>query len=59
VFQAHDYSIVKPLAAGQLVEVLADFSAPGPPISLLVAPGKRVSPKVRAFAEFIVGAVGQ
>ncbi|HYQ01149.1 MAG TPA: LysR family transcriptional regulator [Polyangiaceae bacterium] len=59
LFQAHDYSIAKPLAAGRLVEVLADFSASGPPISLLVAPGKRVSPKVRAFSEFIVGAVGQ
>jgi len=54
VFQAHDYSVAEPLAAGRLVQVLADFAAPGPPISLLVAPGKRASPKVRAFAEFML-----
>jgi len=59
VFQAHDYSVAKPLAAGRLVEVLADFIAPGPPISLLVAPGKRVSPKIRAFVEFMIETVGE
>lgn len=59
LFQAHDYSVARPLATGRLVEVLADFSAPGPPISLLMAPGRRVSPKVRAFVEFIVDVVGE
>ncbi|HEX2674339.1 MAG TPA: LysR family transcriptional regulator [Polyangiaceae bacterium] len=59
LFQAHDYSVAKPLAAGRLVEVLADFSAPGPPIWLLMAPGRRVSPKVRAFVDFIVDTMGE
>jgi LysR family transcriptional regulator, regulator for bpeEF and oprC len=54
VFQAHDYSVAAPLATGRLVEVLHDFSTTGPPISLLLASGKRVSPKVRAFVDFIV-----
>jgi len=58
VFQAHDYAVAAPLAAGDLVEVLADFSTPGPAISLLVAPGKRSSPKVRAFAEFLREVLG-
>jgi DNA-binding transcriptional LysR family regulator len=54
LFQAHDYVVGEALAQGRLVEVLADFTAPGPPISLLLAPGKRSSAKVRAFVEFIV-----
>jgi len=58
LFQAHDYSVAAALAAGRLVEVLADFSAIGPPISLLVAPGRRSSPKVRVFIDFIVGLLG-
>src|SRR6478735_1878530 len=58
VFQAHDYAVARPLAAGQLLEVLSDFSVAGPPIWLLMAPGRRSSPKVRAFVEFIVDTVG-
>jgi DNA-binding transcriptional LysR family regulator len=54
VFQAHDYSVAAPLAAGRLLEVLPDYSTPGPPISLLVAPGKRRSPKIRAFVELMI-----
>ncbi|HKO51232.1 MAG TPA: LysR family transcriptional regulator [Polyangiaceae bacterium] len=54
VFQAHDYSVREPLAAGRLVEVLPDFTTPGPPISLLVASGRRASPKIRAFLEFML-----
>ena len=58
VFQAHDYAVAGALAAGRLVEVLADHSTPGPPISLLVAPGKRRSPKIRAFVELMLDTVG-
>ncbi|HYP77881.1 MAG TPA: LysR family transcriptional regulator [Polyangiaceae bacterium] len=59
VFQAHDYAVKRPIADGRLVEVLAGFRAPGPAVSLLVAPGKRVAPKVRAFIEFMVGTLGE
>lgn len=59
VFQAHDYSVAKHLAAARLIQVLPDFVAPGPPISLLVAQGKRTSSKVRAFADFIIESLGE
>jgi LysR family transcriptional regulator for bpeEF and oprC len=58
LFQAHDYVVTDALAQGRLVEVLAEFAAPGPPISLLLAPGRRSAAKVRAFVEFIVELLG-
>jgi LysR family transcriptional regulator for bpeEF and oprC len=58
VFQAHDYTVETALETGQLTEVLAPFAAPGPPISLLYAPGRRSSAKVRAFADIIVELLG-
>jgi DNA-binding transcriptional LysR family regulator len=58
LFQAHDYVVADALVQGRLVEVLADFRSPGPPISLLLAPGRRTSPKVRAFVEFMVEVLG-
>ena len=54
IFQAHDYSVTAALADGRLVEVLADYSTPGPTIWLLAAPGDRRSPKIRAFTEFML-----
>lgn len=54
IFQAHDYSVREALAAGRLVEILPGFEAPGPPIALAIAPGKRAAPKIRAFVEFVV-----
>jgi LysR family transcriptional regulator for bpeEF and oprC len=54
IFQAHDYSVSDALAAGRLVEILADFEAPGPPVALVLPPGKRSSPKVRAFVDFML-----
>jgi LysR family transcriptional regulator, regulator for bpeEF and oprC len=54
IFQAHDYSVSDALAAGRLVEILGDFEAPGPPVALVLPPGKRTSPKIRAFVEFML-----
>jgi DNA-binding transcriptional LysR family regulator len=54
LFQAHDYAVADALSRGELVEVLAPFSAPGPALHLLLAAGKRKSPKVRAFVDFIL-----
>jgi len=42
-----------------LPEFRAAFSPPAPPISLLVAPGRRVSAKVRAFADFMIATLGE
>ncbi|HZH02292.1 MAG TPA: LysR family transcriptional regulator [Myxococcaceae bacterium] len=53
--QAHDYFVADRVGRGELVEVLKPFAAPGPPISLILAPKKRSAPKVRAFADFVVG----
>jgi len=53
--QAHDYMVAAAVARGQLVEVLARHAAPGPAVSLLLAPGRRGSPKVRAFADLVIG----
>lgn len=58
IFQAHDYSVREALDAGRLVEILEAFEAPGPPIALVVAPGKRASPKIRAWMEFVLDLVG-
>lgn len=58
IFQAHDYSVKDALTTGRLVEVLEQYEAPGPPISLVIAPGKRSSPKVRAFVELMLEVVG-
>jgi len=58
IFQAHDYSVAPLLATGLLLEVLADYSTPGPPIWLVVAPGNRRSAKIRAFAEFMLDLMG-
>ena len=59
IFQAHDYVVSEALARGRLVEILADYKSPGPPISLLLSPGKRSSPKVRAFAHLVQELLGQ
>ena len=57
VFQAHDYAVADALASGQLLEVLGDFRAPGPSISLVYAPGRSSSAKVRAFSDAIAALV--
>lgn len=54
LFQAHDYAVADAVSRGSLVEVLAAYRAPGPAVHLVIAPGKRSSPKVRAFAEFML-----
>jgi len=54
IVQAFDFMLARPLAAGQLQEILADHAAPpGPPMSLLCAPGRQSSPKIRAFVAFV------
>jgi DNA-binding transcriptional LysR family regulator len=58
IFQAHDYAVATLLASGRLVEVLGDWATPGPPIWLVVATGNRRSPKIRAFAEFMLDTMG-
>jgi LysR family transcriptional regulator for bpeEF and oprC len=53
IFQAHHYAVADAIERGELVAVLSGFEARGPDICLLLAPGRRRSPKVRAFAELV------
>lgn len=51
--QAMDFMVVRAIAEGRLVEVLEPFSAPGPTIQAVAAPGRHRSPRVRAFVAFL------
>jgi DNA-binding transcriptional LysR family regulator len=46
------------LAAGTLVEMLSEYSVPTRPSHLLYAPDRRMTPKLRSFIDFAVGAFG-
>jgi len=54
LLQAPDVMVADQLARGELVEVLRGHAAPGPPLNILFAPGRVASPKVRAFADFVM-----
>ncbi|WP_233234790.1 LysR family transcriptional regulator [Bordetella sp. LUAb4] len=41
------------LRSGRLRPVLTDYVAQGPPVSAVYLPGKNLSPKVRAFVDFL------
>jgi LysR family transcriptional regulator, regulator for bpeEF and oprC len=51
--QLHTYMARRYLASGQLVQVLADYAAEGPPISVLFPSSRNLAPKVRAFIDFV------
>lgn len=51
--QAMDFMVVRAIASGALVEVLEPYSASGPRIQALAAPGRHRSPRVRAFITFL------
>lgn len=47
--------IVEPyIAAGQLVRLLPEYSAPTRPMHILYAPDRRMTPKLRSFIEFVM-----
>jgi LysR family transcriptional regulator, regulator for bpeEF and oprC len=51
--QVHTYMAKRYLASGQLVQVLDEFAADGPPISVLFPSSRNLAPKVRAFIDFV------
>jgi LysR family transcriptional regulator, regulator for bpeEF and oprC len=51
--QLHTYMTERYLASGELVQVLANYAAPGPPISVLFPSSRNLAPKVRAFVDFV------
>jgi LysR family transcriptional regulator, regulator for bpeEF and oprC len=53
VAQVLDFMVVEHLRGGDLIELLPDHSAPGPPVCAVSAPERRRSPNVRAFHAFL------
>jgi LysR family transcriptional regulator for bpeEF and oprC len=53
--QLHTYMAEPYLKSGQLVQVLPEYAAPGPPISVLFPSNRHLSPKVRIFIDFVSG----
>jgi len=58
VAQVLDFSAEAALARRDLVRILQDREAPGPPISLVYRAERAELPKVRAFCDFIAQAFG-
>ena len=52
--QLHTYMAEPYLKSGQLVQVLSEYAAPGPPISALFPSNRHLSPKVRVFIDFVI-----
>ncbi|HEU0036153.1 MAG TPA: LysR family transcriptional regulator [Kofleriaceae bacterium] len=59
IVQAMDFMLQPAIARGQLVEILADHAAAGPPMALLCAPGRHSAPRVRAFVTFATELLGR
>jgi DNA-binding transcriptional LysR family regulator len=51
--QLHTYMAEPHLRSGQLVQVLTDYAAMGPPISVLFPSNRHLAPKVRVFIDFV------
>lgn len=59
IFRLGDNITGSHIAAGRLVSVLTDVHVSDPvPISLVYPPGLKQSPRVRAFVDFLAGALG-
>lgn len=56
--QLHTYMAEPYLRSGQLVQVLPEFAAEGPPISVLFPSNRHLAPKVRVFIDFVVDILG-
>ena len=53
IVQVLSLSAAAAIRAGELVAVLADFTAPGPPVSAVYQQGQRSAAKVGAFVDFV------
>ncbi len=57
IVQAQDLMLGSHLRHGTLVELLAEYEAPGPPIHALCTPGRKTLQKVRVFMELVADAL--
>ena len=53
IAQAPEVMVADALARGELVRVLEGYTAPGPSVFAVIAPGRARSAIVRAFVEFV------
>jgi LysR family transcriptional regulator for bpeEF and oprC len=58
IAQLLDVSVALPIERGELVELLAESSVPGPPVWLVCTREKSALPKVRAFHDFFARRFG-
>ena len=56
--QVPDFMVEDAIAAGKLVAVLQNFQAPPMPISLVYPGNRMVTPRLRAFIDALVEAIG-
>jgi LysR family transcriptional regulator for bpeEF and oprC len=56
--QLHTYMAEPYLKSGQLVQVLSEYAADGPPISVLFPSNRHLAPKVRVFIDFVASILG-
>ncbi len=53
--QTLDVLVEDAIREGRLVEVLADYAAPGPPVHALCIPGQQRTPRIRSFLDHLAG----
>jgi len=58
IAQAPRYRFKKDLAAGTLVEILAEFAPPPVPLSILYPSNRHLSPRIRVFIDWLVATLG-
>jgi DNA-binding transcriptional LysR family regulator len=59
ICQVLDFMVQGHLERGELVELLAEYAAPGPPITALTTPERSRSANVKAFMAFLVETFGR
>jgi LysR family transcriptional regulator, regulator for bpeEF and oprC len=52
--QAPDFMVADHLRSRRIFEVLAEYSAPGPPVHALCLPGKQTTPRVKAVIQALL-----
>lgn len=58
LIQAPRYRFAEDLASGALVEVHADYPPTPTPVSILLPSNRQLSPRVRAFVDWLVETLG-
>jgi LysR family transcriptional regulator for bpeEF and oprC len=57
IVQAQDLMVGNHIESGALVEILAEYEAPGPTIHAVSSPARKLLPKIRAFLDLVADAI--